>query len=168
MNFLQHLRCSEKPNTTFHLTPLMLEQFLGIHIYMTLIKLGSSRRYWGTFTRVPQVADVMKLDQSQCEKSAMFTYASPKKHVFKIFIAINLYNIDVKFLNGSWFFAYLCFIIEFWSCFFRDWRKCWRSVHRYLKVPVDTDVDKRRLVRKSTELKKVWMNHNFKNFIFAM
>ena len=37
----------------------MLQQYLGINIYMTLIKVGASRRYWGTFTRVSQVADVM-------------------------------------------------------------------------------------------------------------
>ena len=75
---------------------------------MTLIKLGASRRFWGTFTRVPQVADVMILDQSQCAKSVMFTSASPKTHVFKIFIATNLYSTDIKFhlfLNGLRLFA---------------------------------------------------------------
>ena len=37
----------------------MLQQYIGIHIYMTLIELGASRRYWETLTGVPQVGDVM-------------------------------------------------------------------------------------------------------------
>ena len=47
------------PNSEFTLKHTELRQYMGIILYMTLVKLGSSRRYWASATRVSQVADTM-------------------------------------------------------------------------------------------------------------
>ena len=62
--YLSNLYAVRKnPNITFSIDKVQLQQYLGIHICMTLIKRGASRRYWGRHTRVNQVADTMSKKQ---------------------------------------------------------------------------------------------------------
>ena len=83
-------------NTTFHQTPLMLKQYLGIHFYMTLIKLGASRRFWETLTGVPQVADVMRPKTfEQVTKISHFEgeeNTSPNSRTWKFQLALDTFN----------------------------------------------------------------------------
>ena len=65
-----NLYCSQKDiNKTLNLNRNELEQFVGMTFYMSIAKLPSSRMYWGTYTRVSQVADVMAVNRFEQIKS---------------------------------------------------------------------------------------------------
>ena len=56
-------RITKDPNSTFTISPQDLRTYLGITIYMTLIKVGSLRRYWASSTRVDVIAKAMTRDR---------------------------------------------------------------------------------------------------------
>ncbi len=58
-------------NSTFKLPPKDLERYLGITIYMTLIKVNSVRRYWASSTRVSAIADTMPRERFEAITSSL-------------------------------------------------------------------------------------------------
>ena len=46
-------------DSKFNVQPSEMKQFIGIALYMSIIRLGATRRYWHVKTRIYQVADTM-------------------------------------------------------------------------------------------------------------
>ena len=55
-----------------------MKKFLGIWIYMGVVKLKSMRDYWAADTRVPQVAEIMSFNRFQKIKSTFHVYDKTK------------------------------------------------------------------------------------------
>lgn len=53
----------QRPNKPLKTDSKELEQFLGIMIWMSLIRQHSTRRYWCANTRTPQIADIMPISR---------------------------------------------------------------------------------------------------------
>lgn len=53
----------KRPNKPLQTNADEIEQFLGIIIWMSLIRQHSTRRYWSVNTRTPQIADIMPLNR---------------------------------------------------------------------------------------------------------
>lgn len=58
-----------------------LENFFGVLLWMSLIRLHTTRRYWSPDTRIPQVADVMTLNRF--EKLKRFLHFSNNNEIIK-------------------------------------------------------------------------------------
>lgn len=52
-----------RPNKPLVTNPKEIEQFLGVLVWMSLIRQHSTRRYWASNTRTPQIADVMNINR---------------------------------------------------------------------------------------------------------
>ena len=77
-----NLYCSQKNiNKNLNLNRNELEQFVGMTFYMSISKLPSSRMYWGTYTRVNQVADVMSVNRFEQIKSNLHFNDNTKTEV---------------------------------------------------------------------------------------
>ena len=59
-------------NTSFN----EMEQFIGIHMLMSIVKLPSYQMYWATETRYAPVADIMPI--SRFKKLRQYLHASNK------------------------------------------------------------------------------------------
>lgn len=69
-NFLQEVvqmtqlySAQKRPNKPITTSKEELQRFIGILLYMSLIRQNSSRRYWSADTRIPQIADVMPVNR---------------------------------------------------------------------------------------------------------
>ena len=77
-----HYRVTKDPNSTFTVSAAEMRTYLGVVLYMTLVKLGGVRRYWCSSTRINLIADVITRDRFEAiTKSLHFETETPSPTV---------------------------------------------------------------------------------------
>ena len=54
-----------------NLTPILLRKFLGCSLFMSLYGMANVRRYWNSNTRIPQIVDVLTLNEFESVKNCL-------------------------------------------------------------------------------------------------